>query len=204
MSATVFTIGHSTHTQAQFIALLQQYRITAVCDVRSMPYSRFNPQFNREELKNALWDSGIVYVFLGRELGARSEDPFCFENGRIRYERLARTDLFRQGLDRVQQGIDDYRIALMCAEKEPLDCHRTILVARHLIGRGLDVQHIHANGEIESHSRAIDRLARMFELPDEDLFRSHAEILMEAYERQEERIAFQPAADDEPAWRTAG
>jgi uncharacterized protein (DUF488 family) len=195
---TLFTIGHSTHTQEYFIGLLTQHGITALCDVRSKPYSRVNPQFNREELKQSLAACGITYVFLGKELGARSEDPACYENGRVQYDRLARTDLFRQGLDRVQKGMQEYRLVLMCAEKEPLECHRTILVARRLDALGLDVQHIHANGELESHNDAVSRLARMLNLPEDDMFHSREELLAEAYERQGERIAFETSPAMQP------
>lgn len=195
---TVFTIGHSTHTQEYLIGLLTRHGITALCDVRSKPYSRVNPQFNREELKQSLAACGITYVFLGKELGARSEDPACYENGKVQYDRLAHTDLFRQGLDRVQKGMQEYRIVLMCAEKEPLECHRTILVARRLDALGLDVQHIHANGKLESHNDAVSRLARTLNLPEDDMFRSREELLAEAYERQGERIAFETSPAMQP------
>ena len=195
MPNTVFTIGHSTHTQEYFLALLSQQDMTAVCDVRSMPYSRLNPQFNRETLKGALRASGIAYIFLGKELGARSDDPSMYENGRVQFERLARTDLFREGLDRLLKGTKEYRIALMCAEKEPLDCHRTILVARQVVARGFDVQHIHAGGRIESHTQVIDRLKLRYGLPDSDLFRSSEEVVAEAYRLQEERMAYRAKAD---------
>jgi uncharacterized protein (DUF488 family) len=190
MPETVFTIGHSTHTQERFIALLSQHGVTALCDVRSKPYSRVNPQFNREELKKALKTHGISYVFLGKELGARSEDPSCYENGKVQYDRLAKTDLFRQGIQRVQDGMKTFKLALMCAEKEPLECHRTILVARHLSDLGIDVQHIHATGKLESHSDALKRLAVMLKLPQADLFSPNQDMFAAAYRRQEERIAY--------------
>ena len=127
MQDTVFTIGHSTHPQERFIGLLLKHGITAVCDVRSKPYSRMNPQFNREDLEEALLAQGIAYRFLGKELGARSDDPDCYVGGKVQYDRLAGTELFKQGLKRVIRGLkEDFRIALMCAEKEPLECHRTI------------------------------------------------------------------------------
>ena len=195
MRQTVFTIGHSTHPQERLIGLLTQHGITALCDVRSKPYSRMNPQFNREELKDALKVTGIAYVFLGKELGARSEDPSCYEEGKVQYDRLAHTELFQQGLQRVQEGMKRYRIALMCAEKEPLECHRTILVARYLAALDLDVQHIHANGKLESHAEALRRLSRLVGLPEEDMFRSPEDIQADAYRRQENRIAY----DSKPA-----
>jgi uncharacterized protein (DUF488 family) len=195
MQEAVFTIGHSTHQLERFIALLLPHGITALCDVRSKPYSRMSPQFNREELKQSLREHGIAYVFLGKELGARSEDPTCYENGKVQYDRLARTELFRQGLDRVQKGMKEYRIALMCAEKEPLECHRTILVARHLVALGLDVQHIQADGRLEDHAAAAIRLKRMLRLPDDDMFRSSEDVLVDAYHLQEERIAYEASPD---------
>ena len=206
MAPTVFTIGHSTHAQEYFIELLSKHGVTAVCDVRSMPHSRMNPQFNREPIRQALRQSGLQYVFLGKELGARSDDPACYENGKIRYDRVAETDLFGEGLARVRGGMQDYRVALMCAEKEPLECHRTILVARHLVALGLDVQHIHADGSLEAHTAAINRLKQMFRLTDDDLFRTSEELSAEAYERQERRIAYELDADagvDDSAIRSA-
>jgi len=192
MQSIIFTIGHSTHSQERFISLLKQQGITALCDVRSQPYSRLNPQFNREELQRALTSTGIIYLFLGKELGARSDNPQCYEDGKVQYDRLAQTELFRHGITRIQDGVSKgFRIALMCAEKEPLECHRTILVARHLAALGLDVQHIHANGKLESHTHALGRLSRMVGVPEQDMFRSDAELLADAYRRQEERIAFQ-------------
>jgi len=191
MLDSVFTIGHSTHPQELLIALLLQHGITALCDVRSKPYSRMNPQFNREELEKALLENGIAYRFLGKELGARSDDPICYEGGRVQYTRLAESDLFKQGVKRVIRGMNEgFRIALMCAEKEPLECHRSILVARHLEALGLQVQHIHADGELESHTSALRRLARTLRLPEEDLFHSREELLAEVYSRQEARIAY--------------
>ena len=190
MQQTIFTIGHSTHSQQRFLELLLQHAITALCDVRSKPYSRVNPQFNREELKKALKANGISYVFLGKELGARSEDPACYENGKVQYDRLAHTELFLQGIQRVQTGMENFRLALMCAEKEPLECHRTILVARRLSDLGINVQHIHANGRLESHADALQRLATMLNLPPVDMFRPQQDMLADAYRRQEERIAY--------------
>jgi uncharacterized protein (DUF488 family) len=190
MQEEVFTIGHSTHPQERFIDLLLRHGITALCDVRSQPYSRVNPQFNREELKNSLRRCGIKYVFLGKELGARSENPACYEHGKVQYERLAQTDLFRRGLERVKKGMKDYRLALMCAEREPLECHRTILVARNLVALGVEVRHIHADGKLETHRDTLSRLARMLRLPEDDMFRSGEELLADVYRRQEERIAY--------------
>ncbi len=187
----VYTIGHSTHPIDRLLSLLRQHGITAVADVRSTPFSRFNPQFNRQTLTASLEASGIAYVFLGKELGARTDDDACYENGKVQYDRLASTPGFQQGLDRVQEGTARYRIALLCAEKEPLECHRTILVARHLVTRGIDVQHIHADGRLESHDEVMMRLAGQLDLPAAGLLHSREEILAEAYRRHGARIAYE-------------
>ena len=193
-SHPVLTIGHSNHPLDTFIALLQRHHVTALADVRSAPYSRFNPQFNREPLAGSLKREGIDYVYLGQALGGRSEDPACYEDGRVRYDRVAETETFRQGLDRVVQGAAEHRIALLCAEREPLECHRTLLVARALGQRGVEVAHIHAEGALESHEEAMDRLLQLFNLdPDGDLFRTaqpREELVAEAIALQARRVAY--------------
>jgi uncharacterized protein (DUF488 family) len=186
----VFTIGHSTHPLDEFIALLKQHAVTALADVRSAPFSRFNPQFNKCALARDLQAHGIKYVFLGRELGARSDDPSCYENGRVRYGRLARTELFKHGIERVMKGAGEHSIALMCAEKEPLECHRTLLVARALDEQGVEVTHILSDGRLESQRAAMERLLDLTGLPQEDLFRSRAELVAEALARQEDKVAY--------------
>jgi len=147
-------------------------------------------QFNREALAAALKQEGIAYSFLGKELGGRPADKTCYENGRVQYKRIAATKIFRSGLDRVLAGVQSYRIALMCAEREPLECHRTLLVAPELEKAGITVLHVHADGRTESHSDAMSRLLDLFRLADEDLFRSRSELIEEACYRQQERVAF--------------
>jgi uncharacterized protein (DUF488 family) len=190
MVSPVYTIGHSTHPIERLIELLKEHHISAVCDVRSQPYSRMNPQFNRESLKGSLREAGIKYVFLGKELGARSEDKTCYCNGQVQYPLLAKTKMFKEGINRVKEGANDHRIALMCAEKEPLDCHRTILVARHLCEEGLAVKHILYNGQIEEHSRTIERLVKQLRVPSADMFREDSEVINDAYMRQGSQIAY--------------
>lgn len=190
MEDSIYTVGHSTHPQECFIKLLVKHGVTAISDVRSKPYSRVNPQFNREELKQALRAHGISYVFLGKELGARSDDPSCYEGGKVQYDRLAKTSLFQSAIKRIMVGSYEHRIALMCAEKEPLDCHRTILVARHLVAAGAEVRHIHADGHLESQGEALERLMWQLGLREADMFRSPADMEREAYEKQEQRIAY--------------
>lgn len=186
----IYSIGHSNHALERFVTLLQQHEITAVADVRSSPHSRFNPHFNRESLQKSLAENAIRYVFLGEQLGARTKDRSCYEADRVSYRKLAATDLFRQGLDRLQTEMTEHKLAMMCAEKEPLDCHRTILVARELLNRGVPVAHILENGLIEPHEAVLTRLRNQLKVPAHDLFRSDVELDDEAYELQGQRIAY--------------
>ncbi len=186
----IFTVGHSTHALEDFISLIEQHGVDAVADVRSVPYSRWQPQFNREDLAEALKTRGIAYVFLGKELGARSDDPQCYQNGRVQYRSLAETPLFQSGIKRVRDGSRHRRIALMCAEKDPLDCHRTILVARELVASGVDVAHILENGVLEPHDKTMKRLSEQLRLPAQDLFLTSDELENRAYAAQEQRIAY--------------
>ncbi len=185
----IFTIGHSTLSVGAFVSALTANSVTAVADVRSAPYSRFNPAFNRELLQSDLNAHGVHYVFLGKELGGRPADQACYENGRASYSKMAQTDEFRAGLKRVIQGSMSHRIALMCSEGEPLNCHRTLLVARALAARGLAVVHIEKNGRSESQADLEERLIRVVGL-SESLLRSRDEVLAEAYDLQAKRVAY--------------
>jgi uncharacterized protein (DUF488 family) len=187
----IHSIGHSNHPIQDFLDLLQRHGITAIADVRSTPYSRFNPQFRREKLQASLAQAGIQYVFLGEELGARSQDPACYDaDGRVSYARLARTELFRSGIERLKSGMTQHRMSLMCAEREPLDCHRTILVARELEREGIPVSHILSDGSLESHEHAMQRLATSLKLTTTDLFSGPADLIDQAYDTQAGRIAY--------------
>jgi uncharacterized protein (DUF488 family) len=187
---TVYTIGHSTHSIERFLALLKNSSIEAVADLRSAPYSRRQPQFNQDPLRRALGNNKIDYVPLGAELGGRGNSHSeRDEHGRILYRSIAESAEFKEGLSRVQAGSSRLRVALMCTERDPLNCHRGILVSRILVGHGVQVLHIHGDGEIESHRDAEDRLLRMTGLSQMDLFHSEQQALASAYERQEARIA---------------
>jgi len=186
----VYTIGHSNHSIERFIELLRAYGVTVVADVRSQPYSRFNPQFSARPLQQSLKECGISYVFLGKELGARSDNPACYVDGKARYELIAKSASFQQGMDRVCAGAEKHTLALLCAEKDPLTCHRTILVARHLVERQVEVAHILEDGGLESHGDAVMRLRVLLELGHDDLFLSDEELTATAYRLQGERIAF--------------
>jgi uncharacterized protein (DUF488 family) len=189
----VYTVGHSNHPETVFLDLLRSQQIEAIADVRSAPYSRYNPQFDRETLKASLKDAGIQYAWLGKELGARSDDPACYLYGKVQYARLAETELFQSGVARVMDGARSRRVALLCAEKEPLECHRFVLVARWLVASGAEVRHLHADGLVESHEDAMERLLKLHGMGP-DLFRSTGQLYEDAYRMQEGRIAYDSAA----------
>jgi uncharacterized protein (DUF488 family) len=185
----IYTIGHSNHPIERFLALLQRHGIALLADVRSTPYSRFNPQFRRDELAAALRQSGIEYLFFGEELGARSKDRACYDDaGRVSYQKLAETELFRRGIERLLAAAAMSKSAIMCAEKDPLDCHRTILVARALETRGESVSHILASGEIETHEEVMARLRTKLDLTADDLF--GGDLNERAYEMRGKEIAY--------------
>ena len=155
----LFSIGHSNHPFERFLELLRRHGIEAVADVRSTPASRRHPHYNRERLKAALEGNGVRYLFLGKELGARRTEPEAYEGGIASYERIARLPAFRGGLEIVKESAAERRTALMCAEREPLDCHRTLLVCRHLRGAVEGgIFHILADGALEAHSAVEQRL----------------------------------------------
>ena len=188
---TIFTSGHSTHSIDEFLALLTRHGITALADVRSQPYGRL-AHFNRENLSASLKDAGIEYVFLGRELGARREEPECYENGVAIYERIVKMPAFQEGLVRLRRGAEKFRLAMMCAEKEPLTCHRGILISRCLKDLGMHVVHILADGTLEDHAFAERRLVRELHLGrtlfEPDL--TESDLIRRAYDQRGREIAY--------------
>jgi uncharacterized protein (DUF488 family) len=150
-SRRVLTIGHSNHTVEHFLSLLKAQAVQVVVDTRSQPYSKYATQFDHEALKPVLQDVGIRYLYLGRELGGRPEgDEFYDGEGHVLYDRVAATSLFQEGLSRLERGIREYKVALLCAEENPAACHRRLLVGRVLVDRGIQVEHIRGDGRIQT------------------------------------------------------
>jgi uncharacterized protein (DUF488 family) len=162
----IFTVGHSNHSVEKFLNLLKRNRVSAIADVRSSPFSRRLPHFNQSSLRKSLASEGVSYAFLGEELGARSKNPECYVEGKARYELIAATEEFALGLDRILKGVKHHQVALMCAEQDPITCHRAILVCKHLKDAGLDIQHILKTGELESHEHLEQRLLKLHGLSD--------------------------------------
>jgi uncharacterized protein (DUF488 family) len=190
---TLYTIGHSNHPIDEFVRLLGANAVTAVADVRSQPYSRRHPQFNKDRLAATLRQHNIAYVFLGKELGARSDDPSCYEGGKVQYQRLAATALFNSGIQRVLAGAEKYRVALMCAEKEPLNCHRTLLVSRALEKAGATIVHLLSDGSAESQDQTMSRLIDLAGVSKDDMFQDRADQIAAACQLRERQIAYAKA-----------
>ena len=204
----LFTIGYSTHTVHAFIRLLKVHGVTAIADVRSSPKSRFSPSFNREAIRQSLAAAGIAYVFLGSELGARPLDAACYDSeGRARYELIAKSESFLNGLTRIQRGLERYVIALMCAEYSPLVCHRAVLVCQFLRQHPIEIGHILRDGSVQAHSDFELELLRLHKLFDGnegvrqiELFSDdlnfdcdvvQGDVISKAYQLQGEKIAYQ-------------
>jgi uncharacterized protein (DUF488 family) len=188
MKYIVFTIGHSSHSIEKFLELIQEHNITAICDIRSIPYSQYTPQFNRENLKKELIKREIIYLYMGKELGARSDNPQCYYNSQVQFDKLAKEPLFIKGLNRLVKGMQRYRIALLCVEKDPLMCHRTILVCRNLRTNDIGIQHILEDGTLEHHKDTEKRLMKLNKL-EPDMFYSEQQCIEDAYDKQAKKIA---------------
>jgi uncharacterized protein (DUF488 family) len=193
MTHTLFTIGYSGRTIDDLVALLEQHKITALCDVRSMPYSSRNPDFNREAFKNVLKSHHIEYVFLGEELGARpKKDSSCYVDGKAIYQKIADTTLFKNGLERIKIGMQkNFVLALMCAEKDPTTCHRSILICRNLRAQNIDIRHIIDHETTETQADLEKRLILQLKLHPDMFKDADSNALIErAYDVQGDRIAY--------------
>lgn len=147
MKDRIFTIGHSNHAWKVFLGLLRQHGIEMVADVRSSPVSRFCPHFNKARIEESLATAGIAYLFLGDALGGRPKDRRFYDGeGRVQFARIAETEAFKEGIERLLTECRHRRVAIMCGEGDPKDCHRRVLVGKALLARGVEVVHILPDG----------------------------------------------------------
>ncbi|MGA9072389.1 MAG: DUF488 domain-containing protein [Terracidiphilus sp.] len=180
-----FTIGHSNHAFDAWLALLRQHAVEVVVDVRSSPYSKYVPQFDRELMQKSLEKAGFRYLFLGAELGGRPANPSYYNGeGHVLYSKLGSDELFLAGIARLENGIQRYRVALVCGEEDPAHCHRRLLIGRVLKERGHTMMHIRGDGRLESDETVaaeagkplIDTQPALFAELDEDQWRSTASV----------------------------
>jgi uncharacterized protein (DUF488 family) len=146
----ILTIGHSNHPVERLLALLRQHGVRVLADVRSQPYSRFAHQFNRENLQPAVTNAGLLYLFMGEELGGRQLGTIAALQDRLAaYERVSAAPRFQQGLMRLLAEAENNAVAVLCAEEDPTECHRRVWVARALRERGACVSHIRGDGRLD-------------------------------------------------------
>lgn len=198
----IYTIGHSNIGINDFIRFLKTFSITCIADVRSAPYSKYVPQFNKENIKQKLDFNGIAYSFLGKEFGARQNRPELFDNqNRLIYTKYQQTDQFRSGIERLNEGIQKgYKIALMCSEADPFNCHRFVMISSYLVQNGFKVRHILNEDTVIDNSELENKLLEKYDkkLPKPNLFDNNItkeKQLAEAYRLANEKIAFKNEDD---------
>ncbi len=147
----VLTIGHSNHTLEHFLELLRLHAVQAIADVRSSPYSKYASQFDYEPLMKSLREAGFQYVYLGAELGGRPRGEAYYDpDGRVRYDKVAESAPFQEGLARLKKGMGSQVVAVLCAEEDPCGCHRRLLITRVLVEHGVAVSHIRGDGRMQT------------------------------------------------------
>ena len=186
----LYSIGHSNRSAEHIIGLLKLHGIQAVADVRSVPYSRHNPQFSSEALEHNLNAHGLSYVFLGKELGGLRREPECYHNHQVDYERVAKLPAFQEGMRSLVDLSSRMKVAMLCAEQDPFSCHRTLLIARHIRGLVGDVLHIFGSGNIETQAQIEERLLLNYSNQDSDLFTTREDLIAEAYRKRAKEISY--------------
>lgn len=182
----VYTIGHSNQSQEEFLILLQAHGVNCIVDVRSVPASKYSPQFNLEMLKPFLKNNGVQYLHFGNEFGARRTD--CINgDGQVDFEQAVFTPLFWQGVERLRRGLEKgYHIALMCSEANPLECHRFSLISRYFYENGYDVLHILKDADLISHEALEQEMIKEF-LRSKRYRLSEIDRLFGSYTAEEQR-----------------
>lgn len=159
----LYTIGHSNQPLEKFLSILQQNHIKVLVDVRSYPMSEYASQFDKGTIETPLKNVGIRYLYLGKELGGRpDEDQFFDGEGHVLYGKVAASEPFLAGIKRLIAGIAEYRVAIMCSEEDPTNCHRRLLVSRVLAQKGIQVLHLRASGQVQTDDevKAADPIER--------------------------------------------
>ena len=159
----LFTIGHSNHNIEKFIRLLEDNRIMTLVDVRTAPMSRYNPQFNKENLGRILPERNIQYAFAGQYLGGRPSDPTCYKSRslpadgadylhEVDYPAVMTKEWFIKGITRLLELANEQTTAIMCSEEDPSQCHRHHLIAKFLMREHpeVSVRHIRGDGTVFS------------------------------------------------------
>lgn len=195
---TVFTIGYTSFGLEKFVEVLKKYKINCLIDVRSTPKSSYYKDFDDVNLLPYLKNYGILYRNYKREFGARQENQsFYNDKGYLDFEVFAKSRQFNEGIEKIKKAQDmGYIVCLMCAEKDPINCHRTILIARNLDKQGFEVKHILATEDLCGQNEIDNRLLSKY-FPNRSqisLFSENnltdEEALERAYKIRNEEIGF--------------
>jgi uncharacterized protein (DUF488 family) len=158
---SVYTIGYGSRSVDDLVAILRAQRIEYLVDVRTSPFSKFKPEFNKELLQYQVERQGIRYLFLGDTLGGQPKDPACHADGKVDYDKVRAQPFFQAGLERVKKAFAQrLRLALMCSEGRPEQCHRSKLIGESLAAAGIAVAHIDEDGQVLTQQQVIDRLTQ--------------------------------------------
>ncbi len=187
-SKPIYTIGHSNHSFDGFLDLLKLFEIKLVIDVRSFPFSRRMPHFNRKALTQILESNGLNYLFMGDSLGGRPNAGDYFSDGVADYDKMARAPLFQAGLGELKIASQATNATLLCAEQDPIECHRALLVTR-MLKQEVRTLHIHRHGTAEDQATLEARLLQLHGLKP-SLFETETETLQEAYSLQNRKVGF--------------
>ena len=200
----IFTIGHSTHPIEYFIELLKNHQVNCIVDVRSVAASRYNPQFNKAYLAASLKNNNILYLHFEKEFGARQTDPsFLDHDNKVDFEKVQQSTVFENGVKRLEQGLaKGYRIALMCSEADPLDCHRFVMITARLKDKDFSIKHILKDQTLVDNTELESALLTKFakKLPQPTIFEPDVTPEMQlkaAYKLRNQQIAWSPDKDDE-------
>lgn len=199
----IYTIGHSNHPAEYFLELLQLQGVDCVVDVRSTPASQYNPQYNKPALTSFLKDNGILYLHFGKEFGARRTNPALYNiEGKVDFEKVQATEAFQEGVRRLEEGVEKgFTPALMCAEADPLECHRFSMVAAYLETHGFEVWHILKDKEeAVSHAELEKELLKRYakKLPQPDIFHpgiTREDQIRAAYRLHNRQVGWSPKED---------
>lgn len=196
----LFTVGHSNQEMSDLLGALIRHEIKVLCDVRSRPGSFRYPQFNREPLEARLVSARIRYEFFGDQLGGRPLDPvYYLVNGLVDYLGRRRAADFLQAVDRMLAAARQQNVVMMCAEEDPLHCHRFMLICPAVVQRGVTPAHLRRGGEIELHRDAEDRLLQQHGFADvtsDSLFSQGRESALEdALRLQSEQYGFRTSPE---------
>lgn len=159
---TIYSIGHGTKKIEEFLAELKSFGIQFLLDIRSKPYSKWNPQFNQNELRLYLEGNGIKYVFVGDTLGGLPADRSCYDyDGKVVYDLVKEKDFFKDGLKRLTTANEKHiKLAIMCSESKPEECHRSKLIGQELLKEKISLKHIISNKLIKSQETVMTEITK--------------------------------------------